>query len=207
MGRRPVPSNTERTTLNERIAFAPTLADELALTERCLRKNLKSAPRGTTSTPAGRALFRARRTDAETESHFTRARVCRRTQVSCRVPARDGTRDGPSLLDLDDRNARHGWGYRLSSSNHTAPAARAGGAPAARLERRTATREPSATTRTDFDARSRSRSCDRKRRSRRGLRVRSCGSARRKSNATSRGSAGRSRANLRRAYAGTNAAP
>ena len=111
-------NNLERTR-----SFAPTLADELALTERCLRKHPKSypawhhrkwcvarrvyVPRGDVST---RTETDAE--NAETESHTQRATGfadARGFPVASLLATELAM--AQALLDLDDRNF-HGWGYR-----------------------------------------------------------------------------------------------
>ena len=111
-------NNLERTR-----SFAPTLADELALTERCLRKNPKSYPAWhhrkwcvarRVYVPRGDVSKRTE-TDAEnaeTESHTQRATGfadARGFPVASLLATELAM--AQTLLDLDDRNF-HGWGYR-----------------------------------------------------------------------------------------------
>ena len=111
-------NNLERTR-----SFAPTLADELALTERCLRKHPKSYPAWhhrkwcvarRVYVPRGDVSKRTE-TDAEnaeTESHTQRATGfadARGFPVASLLATELAM--AQALLDLDDRNF-HGWGYR-----------------------------------------------------------------------------------------------
>ena len=113
-------NNLERTHSH---SFAPTLADELALTERCLRKHPKSYPAWhhrkwcvarRVYDPTRSDVSKRTETDAEnaeTESH-TRATGF---ADACGFPVASLLATelamAQALLDLDDRNF-HGWGYR-----------------------------------------------------------------------------------------------
>ena len=112
-------SSEHRTNDPERThSFAPTLADELALTERCLRKNPKSYPAWhhrkwcvarRVYAPRGDGPKNAE--NAETESHA----VATGFADACGFPVASLLATelamAQALLDLDDRNF-HGWGYR-----------------------------------------------------------------------------------------------
>ena len=169
-------SSEHRTNDPERThSFAPTLADELALTERCLRKNPKSYPawHHRKWCVARRVYGLKTETDAETESHLHATGFADERGFPVASLLATELAMAQTLLDLDDRNF-HGWGYRrfvTSLANGGALETRS----AARDWRARDSGENAEKTRSVFDARSRSRSCDRKRRSLRGLRA--CGAA------------------------------
>ena len=112
-------NNLERTHSH---SFAPTLADELALTERCLRKHPKSypawhhrkwcvarrvyVPRGDVSK---RTETDAENAETESHTHATGFADARGFPVASLLATELAM--AQALLDLDDRNF-HGWGYR-----------------------------------------------------------------------------------------------
>ena len=114
-------NNLERTHSH---SFAPTLADELALTERCLRKHPKSypawhhrkwcvarrvyVPRGDVSK---RTETESSAENAETESHAVATGFADARGFPVASLLATELAMAQALLDLDDRNF-HGWGYR-----------------------------------------------------------------------------------------------
>lgn len=107
-------SSEHRTNDPERThSFAPTLADELALTERCLRKNPKSYPawHHRKWCVARRVYGLKTETDAETESHLHATGFADERGFPVASLLATELAMAQTLLDLDDRNF-HGWGYR-----------------------------------------------------------------------------------------------
>ena len=107
-------SSEHRTNDPERThSFAPTLADELALTERCLRKNPKSYPawHHRKWCVARRVYGLKTETDAETESHLHATGFADERGFPVASLLATELEMAQTLLDLDDRNF-HGWGYR-----------------------------------------------------------------------------------------------
>lgn len=107
-------SSEHRTNDPERThSFAPTLADELALTERCLRKNPKSYPawHHRKWCVARRVYGVKTETDAETESHLHATGFADERGFPVASLLATELEMAQTLLDLDDRNF-HGWGYR-----------------------------------------------------------------------------------------------
>lgn len=107
-------SSEHRTNDPERThSFAPTLADELALTERCLRKNPKSYPawHHRKWCVARRVYGVKTETDAETESHLHATGFADERGFPVASLLATELAMAQTLLDLDDRNF-HGWGYR-----------------------------------------------------------------------------------------------
>lgn len=107
-------SSEHRTNDRERTdSFAPTLADELALTERCLRKNPKSYPawHHRKWCVARRVYGLKTETDAETESHLHATGFADERGFPVASLLATELAMAQTLLDLDDRNF-HGWGYR-----------------------------------------------------------------------------------------------
>ena len=108
-------NNLERTHSH---SFAPTLADELALTERCLRKHPKSYPAWhhrkwcvarRVYVPRGDGPKNAE--NAETESHAVATGFADARGFPVASLLATELAMAQALLDLDDRNF-HGWGYR-----------------------------------------------------------------------------------------------
>jgi len=108
-------NNLERTHTH---SFAPTLADELALTERCLRKHPKSYPAWhhrkwcvarRVYVPRGDGPKNAE--NAETESHAVATGFADARGFPVASLLATELAMAQALLDLDDRNF-HGWGYR-----------------------------------------------------------------------------------------------
>ena len=103
-------NDPERTTPS---VFAPLLADELALTERCLRKHPKSYPawHHRKWCVARRVYGLKTETDAETESHLHATGFADERGFPVASLLATELAMAQTLLDLDDRNF-HGWGYR-----------------------------------------------------------------------------------------------
>ena len=108
-------NNLERTHSH---SFAPTLADELALTERCLRKHPKSYPAWhhrkwcvarRVYVPRGDGPKNAENAETESHTHATGFADARGFPVASLLATELAM--AQALLDLDDRNF-HGWGYR-----------------------------------------------------------------------------------------------
>ena len=112
-GPRRVSSEHRTNDLERTHSFAPTLADELALTERCLRKNPKSYPawHHRKWCVARRVYGVKTETDAETESHLHATGFADERGFPVASLLATELEMAQTLLDLDDRNF-HGWGYR-----------------------------------------------------------------------------------------------
>jgi geranylgeranyl transferase type-2 subunit alpha len=109
-------NDPERTTPS---VFAPLLADELALTERCLRKHPKSYPAWhhrkwcvarRVRVPRGDGPRRTAETESTRSNDFTNGFADARGFPVASLLATELAM-AQALLDLDDRNF-HGWGYR-----------------------------------------------------------------------------------------------